>query len=74
MPEVIRVKVRVKVAGYLPGQVVDVRKGYGEMLVKVGYASRVDNLAEAMSAESSKYGAWEVDPRSAASDVGFPDE
>lgn len=70
--ETIRLKIHVNVAGFRPNQVADVRKGYGEMLVKVGYATRLDNLADAISAEPSRYGDWEDDPRSVADDPEFP--
>ena len=72
--DTIRIKVRVNAGGYRPGQVADVRRGFAEQLIKVGYATRLDNLAEALSAEPSRYGDWEDDPRSTADDPEFPEE
>ena len=39
------------------------RRGYAETLIKVGYATRLDNLKDALSAEPLRYGDWEDDPR-----------
>ena len=63
-PDTIRIKARVSVGGMKPGEVRDVRAGYALTLIKVGYASRLDNLAEALSAEPLRYGDWTDDPRS----------
>jgi hypothetical protein len=71
--ETIRVKMRVKTGGYRAGQVVDVRKGLAEQFIKVGYATRLDSLADAFSAEPTKYGDWVDDPRSTADTPEFPE-
>ncbi len=62
-PDTIRIKARVNVGGMKPGDVKDVRAGYALTLIRVGYATRLDNLADALSAEPLRYGDWEDDPR-----------
>ena len=71
--ETIRIKMRVKAGGFRAGETVSVRKGFGEQLVSVGYATRLDNLAEVISADPVRYGDWEDDPRSTADDPDFPE-
>ena len=62
-PDTIRIKARVNVGGMKPGEVKNVRRGYALTLIRVGYATRLDNLADALSAEPLRYGDWEDDPR-----------
>ena len=62
-PDTIRIKARVNVGGMKPGEVKYVRRGYAETLIKVGYATRLDNLQDAISAEPLRYGDWVDDPR-----------
>lgn len=55
-PETTRVKIHVSVAGHRPGELADVRSGYAEQLIRVGYATRVEDLDAALDAEPNRYG------------------
>ena len=66
-PETWRLKIKVNVGTFRAGDgPVDVRAGYAQTLVNMGYATRLDNLADALSAEPLHYGEWETDPRASA--------
>ena len=63
--ETIRVKAKVAVAGLVPGQTGDIRKGYALSLLRAGYVTRADSLEGIITSHPTLYGEWEVDPRSA---------
>jgi hypothetical protein len=59
----MRVRMKVKTAGYNANEIAILRVGYAKSLIRVGYAVQLDNLADAMSAEPTRFGLWEDDPR-----------